>query len=287
MPITSGLFATALAASSSGAASVDLSLYEHTATYALPPVAASEASAVTYNWDTGTLFVIGDEGEAIVEVSTQGEQISAMTLTGFDDTEGLTYLGGGEFVVAEERIQDVFKLAYVAGGSVNINNLDDVSLGPNVGNVGLEGVSFDPSTGKFVLVKEKNPQRVIEAAIDFSDETAIVEDLFDPGLGVSDLSDVQVLSTVPSMAGGPDADHMLIYSQESAVLMEVGRSGEVFGTFDFSGIAGDVEGVTIGPDGTIYLVGEAPELYVLTPIPAPSVLAVFGAGALIGTRRRR
>ena len=49
---------------------------------------ASEASAVTYNWDTGTLFVLGDEGDALVEVDANGTPLSVITLTGFADTEG-------------------------------------------------------------------------------------------------------------------------------------------------------------------------------------------------------
>ncbi|NJL31598.1 MAG: PEP-CTERM sorting domain-containing protein, partial [Phycisphaerales bacterium] len=39
---------------------VNLANYQHTGTFALPPVEASEASAVVYNPDTDTLFVLGD-----------------------------------------------------------------------------------------------------------------------------------------------------------------------------------------------------------------------------------
>lgn len=42
------------------------------------PSVASEASAVAWNADTGTLFVLGDEGDALVEVSTTGSLISTM-----------------------------------------------------------------------------------------------------------------------------------------------------------------------------------------------------------------
>ena len=149
-----------------GITSLDLADYELVATFPLPSPAADEASAVTWNSDTCTLFVLGDEGDAIVEVSTTGTELSQMTLTGFDDTEGLTYIGNGQFVVVEERLQDVYLLTYVAGGSVDRALLPTVSLGPTVGNVGIEGISFDPISDVYITVKEKTPQDVSEAVID-------------------------------------------------------------------------------------------------------------------------
>ena len=41
---------------------------------------AQEASAVTYDWDTGTLFVAGDGGTSVVQVTKTGQLIDSMTL---------------------------------------------------------------------------------------------------------------------------------------------------------------------------------------------------------------
>lgn len=288
MHTTSVLAVLALAGSAFGQFS--LSNYSHTATYALPAVAASEASAVTYNWDTGSLFVLGDEGDALVEVDTMGNQLSVMSLTGFGDTEGLTYIGGGEFVLAEERLQDLYKLTYSAGGSVDRGSLPGASIGPTIGNTGIEGVSYDPRNGRYVMVKEKSPQAVYDTVAAFAlpvGPDINPSGLFDPaGLGVADLSDVQVLATVPSLLGTASEDNLLIYSQESRLLMEVTRAGAVLSSFDFSAIAGDAEGVTIDAAGNIYIVGETPAMYVLT-VPTPGSLALFGAAGLMASRRRR
>jgi len=268
---------------------VDLSHYFLDNTYALP-AAADEASGVTYNWDTDTLFVIGDEGDALVEVSLTGTLVSQMTLIGptspEDDTEGVTYIGDGKFAIVEEREQDVFELPYVAGGSADFADLPRVSLGPNVGNKGFEGISYEPSTDAFFIVKEKDPQGAFVATIDFAAETGTINELFTPNLGVSDLSDIQALSTVPSLAGRPDADNLLIFSQEAELLMEVSRTGAILSTFDFDLLADDAEGVTLGPDGTIYVVGERPELFVLKPIPEPGT-ATLALGGLAGAALRR
>lgn len=74
-----GLCLTVCASGAAQAAitSLDLSTYQLTGHYNLPSV-ASEASAVAWNADTGTLFVLGDEGDALVEVSTTGSLISTM-----------------------------------------------------------------------------------------------------------------------------------------------------------------------------------------------------------------
>jgi uncharacterized protein YjiK len=244
--------------------SIDLAQYRLSAIHILPTVECAEASAITFNWTTGTLFVLGDEGDALAEVSLSGQLLSHMTLTGFDDTEGLTYIGGGQFVITEERLQDAYLFTYAAGQTINRASLPTVSLGETVGNIGIEGVSWDPLAEKYIVVKEATPQAVRVADINWTTPSVSVADLFTPALGVLDLSDVQTLTTVPSLIGTADQDNLLIYSQESRRLMVLTRAGAVLSQFDFTAIASNAEGVTIGPDGTIYVVGETPALYVLT-----------------------
>ncbi|WP_306478317.1 SdiA-regulated domain-containing protein [Methyloversatilis sp.] len=289
--------AIALIATGSASASItqlDLADYRLVATHDLPSVQASEASAVTWNWDTDTLFVLGDEGDYVVEVNKQGQRISSMNLFGFDDTEGLSYLGNGQFVLVEERLQDVHRFSYTAGGSIGRSATPAVSVGATVGNVGLEGLSYDPLSGRFILVKEKTPQAVYDAALDFTTGSATVTELVPPAnqfarlFDTLDLADVQTLTTVASLRGTADQDNLLIYSQETPRLMEVTRSGEVLSQFDFSAIAEDAEGVTIDGNGVIYIVGETPRLYVLAPVPEPEGWALLLAGlGLIGATARR
>lgn len=256
---------------------LDLGDYQLSASYPLPPgdftqnpavINAHEVSAVSYNWDNNSLFVIGDEGGNILEVSLTGELLSRMVILGFNDPEGITYTGNNTVVIVEERYQNAYEISYQANSYVFKNSLTAVNLGEYVDNIGLEGISYDPRDGSFVTVKEKSPQLVSHHQLDFANGSAISTQLFTPNLGVADIADVQLLSTLPSALGTELEDQLLLFSQESSVLLLVSRSGQVLSQFSFDGINSTAEGVTIDPDKNIYIVaenGDKPMLYVLSP----------------------
>jgi uncharacterized protein YjiK len=286
---------------------IDLSTYVLVGRYDLPEptrteapsgsVLAQEVSAVTYNWDTNTLFVVGDGGTSIVEVSLTGELISSMTLatgsspqgTEFYDIEGLAYIGDGRFVMTEERDRNAVAFTYVADSTLTREDASTVSLGTNVGNVGLEGVTYDPESDSYIFVKEKSPEAIFETTIDFATGTAsngsattvASVDLFDPDLlGVLDIADVYALSNLGDLAGTEEGTHLLVLSQESGVILEVGRDGTIYSSLTLvsdsdnplSIVNQQHEGVAMGPDGTLYVGSENgggdfdhPQLWVYKP----------------------
>ena len=270
---------------------VDLSRYVRVGRFNLPEptrttppansLLAQEASSVTYDWDTDTLFVVGDGGTSVVQVSKTGALIDSMTLppggspqgTTFYDTEGITYVGNGQFVMTEERDRQVNLFTYVAGGILQRTDAKTVKLGTTIGNIGLEGVTNDPSTAGFVLVKERDPQGIFQTGIDFTALTATngspttinSTNLFDPTLaGTSDFSDVSALSNIPALNHQPDGSHLLVISQESGQVVNVDRSGTVSSRLTIVSDPGNPlsvpdqtnEGVTMDRQGVLYVVNE-------------------------------
>lgn len=303
--------AIALAAFASGAnaaASLNLANYQLTGNYALDTLGGMglEASAVTYARDRNSLFVVGDEGLGVVEVSLTGQTLGTMafnwTGTGStnNDAEGLTYLGNGQLVVVDERPQIAYQFGYNAGGSVSLNNQPKVAVTGStvsVGNTGTEGISFDPRDGSFYSVKQDNSAQLRKSTLNFATGfgTATTTTLYSGTsslFGLNSLSDVQTLSSIDSLAASAAADNLLILSLDSKMLAEISPfTGQVLSSFDLASVTAQaIEGVTFDHLGNIYLVAENngtsypnSRLFVLTPtaVPVPGAVWLFGS-ALIG-----
>ncbi len=291
--------------------SVDLSTYIRIGRYDLPEptrttaptnsLLAQEVSAVTYNWDTDTLFVVGDGGTSVVQVSKTGQLIDSMTLapgsspqgTDFYDPEGLTYLGDGKFVLIEERDRQANLFTYVSNTTLTKSNAQTVKLGTTIGNIGIEGISYDPQTGGFIAVKEKQPEGIFQTGIDFAAGTATngspttenSTNLFDPALAnLLDFADVYALSNLSSLSG-PDSSHLLVLSQESGKIVNIDRSGNIYSSLTIvsdpdnplSVVDQQHEGLTMDNNGFLYVVSENgggdinhPQLWVYAPSSVPN-----------------
>lgn len=308
--------------------SVDLSTYTRVGVYNLPEpnntpgagsLLAQEASAVTYNRSTDTLFIVGDGGRAIVQVTKTGQLIDFMTLatgsspqgTAFYDPEGLTWIGGSELVMAEERDRTLNRFTYAPGTTLGLAGAQRVKLGTTIGNVGFEGVSFDPATGGYVIVKENSPQSIFQTTVDWAAGTASngsptatgSTNLFNPTLmGLVDLADVFALSNVLPTASTQYQD-LLVLSHESGEMIVVSRTGVVKSRLllgpsaaNPATVAQGHEGITMDDQGFIYIVNEEgggsaafPQLWVYAPIPEPQTYGLLALGLLLagGVAMRR
>jgi uncharacterized protein YjiK len=282
--------------------SIQLGSYVPAGDYAIPALGelGLEISAVTYARDRGTLFVVGDEGLGVIELSRTGGFIGSMSFdwtgTGstHNDAEGLTYLGGSTLVVVDERPQMAYRFTYAAGGSVLLNSQPRVATtgsAVSVGNAGTEGISVDPRDGSFFTVKQDNPARLLGGMLSFAvgGGTSTMTALFEGAtslFGLASLSDVQTLGGVDALAGHAAADNLLILSLDSRRLIEIDRAGNILSSIDLSGLTTQaLEGVTIDELGTIYLVAEDSgtpnsRLFVLTPVPEPGTYALLLSGLL-------
>ncbi len=295
--------ATSIAAPGAHAA-INLGSYIHSNSYNLPSQ-VSEASAVAYNRDSNSLFVIGDEGGAVVEISKTGQFISRMTFSGQytgvpsntePDTEGIAYLGNGKFAYAEERLQRAYEFTYTAGGNINRSTLSGFSFSTTVGNIGLEGITYDPLTDSLWGVKEKQLRAIYQMTnITGSGSSVVTTNPFPlTNINLVDFSDIYSVAGSIAFAGGTDQENFLLLSQESNSLIEIDRAGNVLSSISLAFLGRNtIEGVTMDDEGNIYLTAEedgagtTSVLYVFSRVPEPStsLLGMIGLMAMIARRK--
>jgi len=322
----SALAATALAMGTvAQAQSIQLNTYTLAGTYALPILAPGlaiqyEASAVTWNRGTNTLFIVGDGGRFIQQTSLTGVAIDAMALASapqppsragaeFDDPEGLAWIGGNTFVMTEERKRNLVRFDYAAGTTLDRASAATVKLGTNVGNTGLEGVTRDAASNSFILVNQAAgsgaAQNIFQTSVNFpagtasngSPSTTNAAALFPASnIGFADLNDVYALSNVGGFAGAAK-DNLLVLTNAGG-LKEVTRQGVVVSQRSVPTGTAQIEGISMDDRGYIYLVSDngdfgnsqaASSLFVYAPVPEPGTWALLLAGlaGVAGAARRR
>jgi uncharacterized protein YjiK len=248
-----------------------LRLAEYRVTLEARPVEGltANSSALTYNGETDTLFTTINHPPQIVELTREGEVLRRLPVAGVEDLEGITHMEGNLFALIDERRQQIYRVEIGADiRRVDVRDAPRLGLGIlQSGNFGFEGITWDEKTHRLFVAKEKSP-RVF--AIDG------LPRLMDGGNGEMDLQIREwqprqhfrhFMRDLSSLGRDEQSGHMLLLSDESRLLAEYSVEGELVGLMPlwrgWHGLAASVpqaEGVTVGRDGTIYLISE-PNLF--------------------------
>lgn len=224
-------------------------------------------SGLTFDPDRNLLWAVTNGPNELFALSKTGDIVQRHTLEGFHDVEAVSYLGDGRLVLSEERRQTlVFVNAPLPGETLIRANYKGLTIDyGEADNDGYEGLAYDLSGDRLFVAKERRPMRLLEIkgirasmtgdfSLDIQDRSTLVrEKVF-----ATDLS-----SVVFDQRSG----HLVLLSDESKLLIEIGDDDEVVGFSSLAaGSAGlsqaipQAEGVTIDAQGNLYVVSE-PNLF--------------------------
>ncbi len=228
----------------------------------------ANASGLSFNLQTGTLFTVINRPAQVAELSTDGRLLRRMPLEGVRDPEGITHVRDDLFVIADERTSrlhwvriapDARSVSVAQGASVQME-VDPIR------NLGFEGVSWDDVRSTLYVAKEKWPLRVM--AVRGLDQQGRQSGA---GLEVAEWKPSGVaalfISDLSSLTVHEPTGSILLLSDESAMVLEYAADGKPVGMLPlwrgFRGLARKVpqpEGLAVGPDGAVYVMSE-PNLF--------------------------
>lgn len=235
----------------------------------------ANASELTYNPITNTLFTVLNKESQIVELSLKGEVLRMVDVTGAEDMEGITYIDGNRFVIADEQDSRLVLINLEENATkLDLKNAPKIRLGINKrGNKNFEGVSWDDRNKKLLVVKERDPKYVISVKGLVDEDNSGILDLEIETLhqyerilawAMRDLSGVKYLSK---------SGHMLLLSDESKLVKELDEHARPLGAMalwaGFHGLKNSIpqaEGITLDNDDNIYIISEPNLFYVFKPV---------------------
>jgi uncharacterized protein YjiK len=226
----------------------------------LPGMEKDEASDITYNPQTKTLFAVMGKNPFLVELSLQGDVLRKMPLVGWSNPEGVAYMENGLLAITDERDHSL-SIVQVDAQTQTLDSKDfpKYDLGPSKNqNKGFEAVVWDPRNQQLVLGEERPPALFTWK----SDGSQSLKG--DKQIHVSNELDLRNLS---ALAVDPRTGHMLVLSADSHLLLELDGKGDQVSFITllggFNGLKDTIpraEGVTVDEAGNLYLVSE-PNLF--------------------------
>lgn len=272
----------ALTLSGPGAATAGLGLAGYRVEIEARPVAGitDNLSGLTFSNRTGTLFATINRPAQIVELSPEGRLLRRIALTGASDVEAITHVEGDSFLISDEASSRVSRVRIGAWtASLDLATAPHWQLpAARFRNLGIEGLSWDPKAGRAIVAREMWPLRItvidglagqgagapqMPAAL-----PAVTTQVWEPRLGLGhSFADVSSVSVLDGSGG------VLLLSHLSAALAEFSADGTPLGLMllwpgrhGLKARVPQAEGVTTGPDGSIYIVSE-PNLFYRFALP--------------------
>ena len=228
----------------------------------LPGMEKDEASDLTYNPETKTLFSVMGKNAFLVELNLEGDVLRKMPLNGWSNPEGVAYLSGGRMAITDER-QHLMTVVQVTPDTKALNLADwpQFDLGPSANqNKGFEGIAWDPRRGQLLLGEER-PAAMFTLKSDAEGKWQ--------GDKVKLAYTTLNLRNLSALGVDPRTGNTLVLSADSHMLLELDPTGKQVSFMTLLGGMNGLkdtipraEGVAMDESGTIYMVSEPNLFYV-------------------------
>ncbi|MGF6110945.1 SdiA-regulated domain-containing protein [Pseudomonas sp. ADAK2] len=226
----------------------------------LPGMEKDEASDLSYDPQTKTLFSVMGKNPFLVELTLQGDVLRKMPLVGWTNPEGVATMGNGLLAITDER-EHMLSIVKVDADTRELHrdNFPKYDLGPSKDqNKAFEAIVWD-SRNQQLLLGEERPPALFSWKSDGSQTlTGDKQKLASNELDIRNLS---------ALAIDPRTGHTLVLSADSHLLLELDEKGEQVSFMTllggFNGLKKTIpraEGVTMDEAGTLYMVSE-PNLF--------------------------
>lgn len=246
-------------------------LPEHRVKIDALPVATVEdnLSGLTYDERRDHLWGVVNNPEELLALDKDGGFLARYPLRGFQDVEGVTYLGDDLLVLTEdeERKQSlvIVQVPRVAG-PLQRTDARSITLALNdEDNTGFEGVGYDRAGDRLFVVKEHSPRKLYEIQ---GIKRSLAGDM---DIKIIDreawIDKLDMASDLSSVHFDEQTGHLVLLSDEAKMMLELDAEGELVSFRSlwrgFAGLERSVpqaEGMTFDAQGNLYLVSE-PNLF--------------------------
>ncbi|OLF50872.1 SdiA-regulated domain-containing protein [Pseudomonas chlororaphis] len=227
---------------------------------ALPGMEKDEASDLSYNPQTKTLFSVMGKNPFLAELTLQGDVLRKIPLVGWSNPEGVAVMENGLLGIVDERnhLLTIVKVDATTR-ELNVADFPQYDLGPSKDqNKAFEAIAWDPRKQQLLLGEERPPALFTWS----SDGSQVLKG--DKRKLDSDELDLRNLS---ALGIDPRTGHTLVLSADSHMLLELDETGEQVSFMTllggFNGLKKTIpraEGVAMDDQGVLYIVSE-PNLF--------------------------
>ncbi len=182
-------------------------------------------SGLTYDERRGHLWAVVNNPEELLALGRDGTFIARYPLQGFEDVEGVTYLGDDLLVLTEERQQAlvVVQVPNLAG-PLRRADARSITLALNeADNTGFEGVGYDRAGDRLFVVKEHSPRKLYEI---HGIKRSLAGDM---DIKIIDrqawIDKLDMASDLSSVHFDEQTGHLVLLSDEAKMMLELDAEG--------------------------------------------------------------